>query len=71
MGEELFSQLVEADKTFAANDDAWVAIYIGAGDRAFSAGRDLKEASAREATGKKSSGDIRNVWRGNGKSPGV
>ena len=61
MGQELFRQLVEADKKFAADDDAWVAIYTGAGDRAFSAGRDLKEASEREATGKTSSVGIRNV----------
>ena len=44
-GRELMRQLVEAETRFAEDDDAWVAIYTGAGDRAFSAGRDLKEAA--------------------------
>ena len=61
MGEDLISQLIEADKKFAADDDAWIAIYTGAGARAFSAGRDLKEASEMEAAGKKSSVNVRNV----------
>ncbi len=33
---------VDAWTTFAADDDQWVAIVTGAGDRAFSAGQDLK-----------------------------
>jgi len=45
-GSEMMQQLREAEKEFAEDDDAWVAIYTGAGERAFSAGRDLKEAAA-------------------------
>ncbi len=44
-GRELMQQLNEAETQFAEDNDAWVAIYTGAGDRAFSAGRDLKEAA--------------------------
>ena len=44
-GTELMQQLFEAEERFAGDDDAWVAVYTGAGDRAFSAGRDLKEAA--------------------------
>ena len=35
-------ELSEAWSTFAADEDAWVGILTGAGDRAFSAGNDLK-----------------------------
>ncbi|MEE9277195.1 MAG: enoyl-CoA hydratase-related protein, partial [Dehalococcoidia bacterium] len=35
-------ELTEAWNTFRDDDDAWVAILTGAGDRAFSAGNDLK-----------------------------
>lgn len=61
MGKDLFAQLVEADKKFAADNDAWIAIYTGAGDRAFSAGRDLKEVSELEAAGEQTSVGIRDV----------
>jgi len=39
-------ELQEAWKTFRDDDDAFVAIITGAGDRAFSAGWDLEEAAA-------------------------
>ncbi len=45
IGRELGGQLREAEASFAQDEDAWVAIYTGAGERAFSAGRDLKEAA--------------------------
>jgi enoyl-CoA hydratase/carnithine racemase len=45
LGSELIRQLGEAEANFALDDDAWVAIYTGAGERAFCAGRDLKEAA--------------------------
>ncbi|HEX7929054.1 MAG TPA: enoyl-CoA hydratase-related protein, partial [bacterium] len=35
-------ELGDAFNAFAKDDDAWVAIVTGAGDRAFSAGNDLK-----------------------------
>jgi enoyl-CoA hydratase/carnithine racemase len=36
---------------FAASDDLWLAIITGAGDRAFSAGNDLKAQAAGNRTG--------------------
>jgi enoyl-CoA hydratase/carnithine racemase len=36
---------------FEADDDLWVAVLTGAGDRAFSVGQDLKELAARNASG--------------------
>jgi len=51
LGTELVQQLWEADRSFAEDDDAWVAIYTGAGDRAFCAGLDLKEAAERGSQG--------------------
>lgn len=51
LGTELVQQLQEADTSFAEDDDAWVAIYTGAGDRAFCAGLDLKEAAERGSQG--------------------
>ncbi|MFJ1754890.1 enoyl-CoA-hydratase DpgD [Kitasatospora sp. NPDC088134] len=36
---------------FEADDDLWLAVLTGAGDRAFSAGQDLKELAARNAAG--------------------
>jgi len=50
-GSELMQQLREAETSFAEDDDAWIAIYTGAGDRAFSAGRDLKEVAAQSSRG--------------------
>ncbi len=38
---ELFERLAEAWEKFAADDDAWVAVVTGTGDKAFCAGADL------------------------------
>lgn len=47
-------ELSDAFDAFAANPDLWVAIMTGAGDRAFSAGNDLKyHAELRARTGKR------------------
>ncbi len=46
LGTEMMQQFAEAETKFAEDDDAWLAVYTGAGDRAFSAGRDLKEAAS-------------------------
>ena len=43
MSDELVEKLVETWERFRDDDDAWVAILTGAGERAFCAGRDLKE----------------------------
>ncbi|MBI4498873.1 MAG: enoyl-CoA hydratase/isomerase family protein [Chloroflexi bacterium] len=43
---ELNNAIVEGWERFAADDNAWVAIITGAGDRSFSAGVDLKETVA-------------------------
>ena len=45
LGSELSAELREAENEFASDPDAWVGIYTGAGDRAFCAGRDLKEVA--------------------------
>ncbi len=49
LGRELGAELRTAEAEFVADDDAWIGIYTGAGDRAFCAGRDLKEAAEEEA----------------------
>lgn len=43
---EVRRKLIEAWQEFRADDDAWVAIVTGAGERAFSAGADLKEMAS-------------------------
>jgi enoyl-CoA hydratase/carnithine racemase len=43
---EVRRKLIEAWQEFRDDDDAWVAIISGAGDRAFSAGADLKEMAS-------------------------
>ncbi|MGB2800682.1 MAG: enoyl-CoA hydratase-related protein, partial [Dehalococcoidia bacterium] len=53
LGSELSQQLQEAEFDFAQDDDLWVAIYTGAGDRAFSAGFDLKEGAERGSEGQR------------------
>ncbi len=45
LGRELSTELRQAEEEFIGDDDAWIAIYTGAGERAFCAGRDLKEAA--------------------------
>ena len=49
LGRELGAELREAEAEFAADNDVWLGIYTGAGDRAFCAGRDLKEAAELDA----------------------
>jgi len=44
----LRQQLLDALRDFEGDDDLWVAIITGAGERAFSAGADLKEMSQRK-----------------------
>ena len=46
LGRELSADLREAEAEFARDNDVWLGIYTGAGDRAFCAGLDLKEAAA-------------------------
>ena len=45
------AELQQAWKTFRDDDDAFVAIVTGAGDRAFSAGWDLNDAAALTSMG--------------------
>ena len=49
LGRQLSAELRQAEAEFVADDDVWLGIYTGAGDRAFCAGRDLKEAAEEEA----------------------
>ncbi len=48
---EAHLELGEIFDDFKNDDDAWVAIVTGAGERAFSAGNDLKVTAARTGTG--------------------
>jgi dehydration protein DpgD len=50
------AELIEIFDDFAADDDAWVAIITGAGDRAFCAGNDLKATAAASANGRRHAG---------------
>ena len=40
LSRELMQQLRDAENNFAQDDDAWVSIFTGAGERAFCAGLD-------------------------------
>ncbi len=51
LGRELGAELREAEANFAADDDAWIGVYTGAGERAFCAGRDLKEVARTSSDG--------------------
>ncbi len=56
---ELSGAIADGWRRFAEDDEAWVAIITGAGDRAFCAGADLKQtATARETGGE--------IFRGRG-----
>jgi enoyl-CoA hydratase/carnithine racemase len=48
---ELMQSLADAFERFRKDDDAWVAILTGAGDKAFCAGLDLKDQAERDARG--------------------
>ncbi len=50
LGRELSAELRDAEAEFINDDDVWLGIYTGAGERAFCAGRDLKEAAEAEAS---------------------
>ena len=51
LGRELSAELRDAEAEFARDDDVWLGIYTGAGDRAFCAGLDLKEAAQQGSGG--------------------
>src|SRR5262245_7841404 len=51
MNAELTRQLDDTYDALAGDDAVWVVVLTGAGDRAFCAGADLKEMSARNQTG--------------------
>src|SRR5213082_1292983 len=46
-------ELIEIFDDFAADDNAWLAIITGAGDRAFCAGNDLMATATASANGRK------------------
>jgi enoyl-CoA hydratase/carnithine racemase len=56
LDEHSHAELIEIFDDFAADDDAWVAIITGAGDRAFCAGNDLKATAAAAANGRRHAG---------------
>lgn len=51
MDRRTHAELARVWDDFAADEQMWVAVLTGAGDRAFSVGQDLKELAARERTG--------------------
>lgn len=51
LSQDVMIGIVEAFDRFDRDDDVWVVLITGAGDTAFSAGRDLKELSARDDDG--------------------
>ncbi|MDG1086488.1 MAG: enoyl-CoA hydratase-related protein [Acidimicrobiales bacterium] len=66
-----YERLAEVWQDFAVNDDAWVAILTGAGDKAFCAGSDIKQnfttkpepSEAFEATGRADLMRGLDVWK--------
>lgn len=50
--EELHGMFYEAFQRFNNDDDAWVAIITGSGDKAFSSGADLKDESSTAGAGR-------------------
>ena len=68
---ETYDRLAEVWADFAHNDDAWVAIFTGAGDKAFCAGSDIKQnfntvPEPAEAFGAAGSGDMMRgleIWK--------
>jgi enoyl-CoA hydratase len=51
LDEATMAGLVEAFQRFDLDDDVWAVLVTGSGKDAFSSGRDLKEASGRDAAG--------------------
>ncbi len=51
LSDATFGGLVETFTRFDADDDVWIVVITGAGDQAFSAGRDLKELAGRDTAG--------------------
>jgi len=51
MNLRMHEELAEVWDDFERDDDIWVGVLTGAGDRAFSVGQDLKELAARTADG--------------------
>lgn len=57
-------EMGDAWDDFAADEECWVAIVTGAGDRAFSAGNDLKATAAADASGARPSRTPSGGWGG-------
>jgi len=51
LGNDVMAGLVDTYVRFDADDDVWAVLVTGAGDQAFSAGRDLKELAGRDTAG--------------------
>jgi enoyl-CoA hydratase len=63
LGNATFAALVETYNRFDQDDDVWVVVVTGAGDQAFSAGRDLKELAGRDSAGTASPNPMRQPMR--------
>ena len=61
MNSQMRQEMGEAYVDFRDDNDSWVLIITGAGDRAFSAGMDLKEMASRLAGGPGGGGPAQNT----------
>ncbi len=61
---ETSAELYDAFSRFRDDEDAWAAILTGAGDKAFSAGNDLKATAARAASGSSAQAESERVFFG-------
>lgn len=60
---ELMERLAKAWAKFRDDDDAWIAILTGAGDKAFCTGRDLIEQSETGLPNKLAQYFVRDIWK--------
>lgn len=63
LGERVMEDLVRAIHAFDHDDDVWAVLLTGAGDKAFCAGRDLKELAERDAAGSGPPSPMRTLLR--------
>ncbi|WP_324275516.1 enoyl-CoA hydratase/isomerase family protein [Blastococcus brunescens] len=63
LGSAEMAALVETFVRFDADDDVWAVVVTGAGDKAFSAGRDLKELAGRDSAGARPPSPMREPMR--------
>jgi enoyl-CoA hydratase len=63
LSNDVMAGLVETFSRFDHDDDVWAVLVTGAGDQAFSAGRDLKELAGRDSAGAPPPSPMRQLLR--------